>query len=347
MKMLKKISIIMIISLMCVIQNNYHIYSVNAIGNPPRVGVLLFDANDPNISNIKQSLEDVQKENPTAVSFSFYDAKDNQAIQNTDIDNLLQNNVDLLLVNLVDTQKSTVQNIIDKVKAKEIPIIFFNIELPIHVHDVYNKGLIIGTNSIQSGIMQGKLVVDLWNKNKETMDKNKDNVLQYIMLQGKTNNDAAINRSIYSISTINDAGIKTQELALKVCNWNRQCAKEAINSLFLKYNGKIEAIIANNDAMAIGAIEGLQAYGYNKGDKSKYIPVIGVDAISEARDLVDKGIMAGTIIQDPKEFANALYSVGLNLIFNRDPVEGTPYVLDKEGIIRIPYYEYIPKKIQS
>ena len=75
------------------------------------------------------------------------------------------------------------------------------------------------------------------------------------------------NRTIYSISTLNDNGIKTQELALKVCNWEQDCAKNAISSLFLKYDGSIEAIIANNDAMAVGAIEALQAYGYNKGDK--------------------------------------------------------------------------------
>ena len=109
--------------------------------------------------------------------------------------------------------------------------------------------------------MQGKILVDLWNNNKKIIDKNGDNVLQYIMLQGKTNNEAAINRTIYSISTLNDNGIQTQELALKICNWEQDCAKNAITSLFLKYDGNIEAIIANNDSMAVGTIEALQTYG--------------------------------------------------------------------------------------
>ena len=56
---------------------------------------------------------------------------------------------------------------------------------------------------------------------------------------------------------------------------------------------KIEVIIANNDSMAIGAIQALQEYGYNKGDKTKIIPVVGVDAIPEAQDLIKKGIMTG------------------------------------------------------
>ena len=51
--------------------------------------------------------------------------------------------------------------------------------------------------------------------------------------------------------------------------------------------------------MAIGAVEALQAYGYNKGDKSKNILVVGFDGLTEAKDLIDKGMMTGTIVQDP------------------------------------------------
>ena len=307
------ITFMVITTLICTIQNNLYISSINAIGNPPKVGVLLFNFNDPNISFIKQNLENIEKENPDKVRLSFYDAKDNQAIQNADIDNLINNNVDLLLVNLVDTKQSTILNIINKANSKNIPLIFFNTELLIPTNKAFGKVVIIATDSKLSGIMQGK-----------------------------TNNPAAINRTIHSISTLNDNGIKTEELALKICNWDRACAKDSINSLFLKYGGKIEAIIANNDAMAIGAIEALQAYGYNKGDKTKTIPVVGVDAIPEARELITKGFMTSTVIQDPKDFANALYSVGINLIYNRDPLEGTNYKFNTEGMIEIPYHEYTP-----
>lgn len=67
--------------------------------------------------------------------------------------------------------------------------------------------------------------------------------------------------------------------------------------MFLRYNGKIEAIISNNDAMAIGTIEALQKYGYNTGDMSKYITVVGVDGLAESIDLIDKGLMTGTIFK--------------------------------------------------
>lgn len=347
MKLLKRLALIMItfiiiIVLVCNIQNNFYISSIAAIANPPNVGVLLFNFNDPYMSLVKKSLENIEKDNPNKIRFSFYDAKDNQSTQNATIGNLLNNNIDLLLVNLVDTRQSTVSDIIDSTNKKNIPLIFFNIDIPIGVKTNFEKVFVIATESEKGGIIQGNILLNLWNSDKKNIDRNNDDILQYIMLQGKTNNESAILRTKYSISTLNDNGVKTEELALRICNWERDCAKNAINALFLKYNGKIEAIISNNDAMAVGAIEALQAYGYNKGDKTKTIPVVGVDAIPEAKDLIKNGFMAGTVSQDPKELANALYSIGLNLLYNRGPLEGTNYKLTKEGMIRLPYYEYTP-----
>ena len=102
--------------------------------------------------------------------------------------------------------------------------------------------------------------------------------------------------------------------------WNEKCAKTSIESNLLTLYGKIEAIIANNDSMAIGAIKALQKYGYNKGDKSKYIPVFGIDGIPEAIDFINKGIMTGTVFQDPNETANALYSRGARLWTKKYPI---------------------------
>ena len=184
--------------------------------------------------------------------------------------------------------------------------------------------------------------MDAWNANKKDIDKNKDNILQYVMLHGETYNPTAMARTKYSIQTINAAGIKTEQLSLVYCNWDRECARVSIESLLLKYGNKIEAIIANNDSMAIGAIESLQKQGYYKGDASSYIPVVGVDAIPEARELVKKGFMTGTVLQDPHAAAEAIYTVGMNMVSGKYPLDGTNYKFDYTGIvIRLPYYEYI------
>ena len=52
---------------------------------------------------------------------------------------------------------------------------------------------------------------------KAVIDKNGDNIMQYIILQGLKDNLETIGRTKYSVLTINNAGIKTQELASSVC----------------------------------------------------------------------------------------------------------------------------------
>ena len=79
---------------------------------------------------------------------------------------------------------------------------------------------------------------------------------------------------------------------------------------FLSQGNKVEVIIANNDGMAQGAIEALQTYGYNLGDKAKTIPVVGVDGTPAAQELIKKGFMEGTVSQDAKAMAEAIYTIG-------------------------------------
>lgn len=162
--------------------------------------------------------------------------------------------------------------------------------------------------------------------------------MQYVMLQGAITNVGAIERTKSSIATIENLGIKTQELSRSTAFWNQQLAKDAISSLFLSFGNDIEVIISNNDAMAIGAIEALQNYGYNKGNPSKTIPVFGIDGIPAAQELIKKGFMTGTVFEDINDTAEALYKIGKNLVYNEPPLKDTLYKFSEGGtVIRIPY----------
>lgn len=313
--------------------------------SPINVGVLFSNSNDLFLSIVRKNLEDIQKQNEGKVKFTFFDGENNLAVQNEIINNLLQDNYDLLLINFVDKKNGIIDNIINKIKQRNIPLILFNTTLPnTNAIKSYKKSIIINTDFKQSGILQGQILVNAWNTDKEAIDKNGDNILQYVMLQGRPDSIATILRTKYSIETINNAGIQTQELASISADWNKELAKDAVNSLFLQYDNKIEAIISNNDAMAIGAIEALQQYGYNMGDRAKTIAVVGIDAISEAQDLIKEEFMTGSVLQDPHTLAEALYTVGTNLAAGKAPTEGTNYTLDPtETTILLPYQEYIAK----
>jgi methyl-galactoside transport system substrate-binding protein len=327
--------------------NTFASPSINANNRKiANVAVLLYSFDDPYMLEIKQSLEDIQKENKDKVKFTFYDGKNNIAVQNETIDSLLKSDIDLFILKLVDTKENILKDIIFNIKPKNVPIIFMEVtpEVVSKVSKYYNKAVFLYSTSSHEGILQGKILVDEWNANKRFIDRNDDNILQYVLLKGEVSNPYAVERTNDAISAINESGIKTEQLALVNANWFKELAKTSIKNLFLKYDGRIEAIIANNDAMAIGAIEALQEYGYNKGDKNKNIAVVGIDGLKEAKDLIDKGLMTGTLIQNTKMVAEAFYNIGMNLINNENPIENTTYKLN-DGLITIPesYQEYTSK----
>ncbi|MDS0525391.1 galactose ABC transporter substrate-binding protein [Clostridium sp. SHJSY1] len=308
------------------------------------VAVLLYNFSDSFTLRLKNSFEAIEKENKDKVHFTFYDGINNIHNQVLAIDSLP--NTDFIIATLAETDEHSVTEIVERVKQKNIPLILFEVnpEIATKISKIYNKVVFASINAEQSGINEANIIIDLWNTNKNLIDKNHDDTIQYIMLTGQVNNVVSMERSKHSIQTINKAGIKTEEIAKVTANWSKEIAKEAIDNLFLRYGGKIEAIISNNDPMAIGAIEILQKYGYNKGDKSKYIAVVGVDGIQEAKTLIDQGFMLGTIIQDTKDIAEILYTLGINLTNNLSPVANTPYSF-KNGVVifTLPYDKYVNK----
>ncbi|UYZ33862.1 galactose ABC transporter substrate-binding protein [Clostridium beijerinckii] len=305
------------------------------------IDVVLYNFKDKYVSLVRQNLEEIQKKNEGKVVFRFYDGKGNQSMQDEVLSNLVSDGADILMVNLVNTKAT--QDVIDRFKSKNIPIIFFNREpLAADVLKSYGKAYYVGTNANEAGEMQGKIIVDIWNKNRKFIDKNNNGVLQYVMLEGEHGSIEARERTEFSIGTINKAGIKTEQLALKAADWQRELAKTNISSLLLQYGKNIEAIIANNDEMAIGAVEALQNNGYNLGDKNKTIVVVGIDATAEAQELIKKGFMAGSVMQDPYEMAEAIYLIGMNVFEGRDPLYETQYKFDETKVaIRLPYHEYV------
>jgi methyl-galactoside transport system substrate-binding protein len=295
------------------------------------------------ISNLKGCLENIEVKNKNKVTITYFDAKDNQSVQNESIEKALNRNYDVFIIGIVSQNLKDVKSTLGKVMEKNIPIILNPDPSPEIVNFMrpYGKFVVVGADFAQSGSMEAKILTNEWKISQDAIDKNKDNVLQYVMLKGRIGSPLTSLRTKYSVLALNDAGIKTEGLAEINCEWLEDCAKSSIESIFLKYGDKIEAIISNNDAMAIGAIKGLQKYGYNNGNKEKIIPVVGIDGMPEAKEFIQKGYMLGTVVVEPCELADVLYNIGMNLAGGMSPVKDTNYKLDETGYtVHLVYKEY-------
>lgn len=293
-------------------------------------------------SLLEKNLKDIEKENLDKIKFTFFDGKDNQNIQNESIDKALKEDYDLFIVNLHTINLDEVGPILSKIIKKNMPLILLGEPNEKLINFIGKNGVFIGNSEKDAGVMQGKILADQWRVNKKSIDKNKNDTLEYIILKGKIGNPAVEERSKNAISTLEQLGVKTKQLVSVNSEWNKELAKKAIESLFLIYGNKIEAIIANNDEMAIGAIEGLQKYGYNLGNKSMHIPVVGIDGTEVAEDLIQKGFMTGTVFQDLRANAEVLFNIGMNLVYKNPPLKNIDYTVDEvSGVLRLPYKEYI------
>ena len=188
-------------------------------------------------------------------------------------------------------------------------IVFINREPEEADMNSYDKVWYVGAKAEQSGTQSGQIIADYFEANPEA-DKNGDGVIQYVMLQGEPGHQDATLRTEYSIKAIEEAGFKTEKLAADTAMWDKAKATDLMKS-FLTGQGvdKIEAVIANNDDMALGAIEALKAEGYNTGDPAKFIPVVGVDATAPALEAMKDGSLLGTVLNDAVNQGTATINV--------------------------------------
>ena len=113
--------------------------------------------------------------------------------------------------------------------------------------------------------------------------------------------------------------------------WDTAQAKDKMDAWLSGPNAnKIEVVIANNDAMAMGAVEALKAH--NKSS----IPVFGVDALPEALALVKSGALAGTVLNDANNQAKATFDLAKNLADGKGAADGTNWKIDNK-VVRVPY----------
>ena len=302
-----------------------------AAAEGPLIGVTIYRYDDNFMSFLRRNIE-------TRISgkaqLLMNDSQNNQAQQNDQVDVMLNKNVNALAINLVDPQAA--QTIIDKAKAKNIPVVFFNKQPSAEAMASYDKTWYVGTKPEESGDMQGKIVVDAW-KADPTLDKNGDGVIQYVLIKGEPGHPDAEARTSHVTMYITNNGIKVEKLEELNANWDTARAKDIVDAWIQKYGDKIEFIFSNNDAMALGALQSIQALGYNTGDKTKYIPIVGVDAIPDMLNEIKKGTILGSVLNDPVGQSQALVDLTLNVAAGKDPLDGTTWTLDEVKAVRVPY----------
>lgn len=258
-----------------------------------KVGVCIYKFDDNFMTTYRQELERYFKEDLTKDGQKFQvtivDGKNDQAEQTNQIQNFIAAGVDVIIANLV--QSSAAASVIDLCKEADIPVIFINREPSEEDLALWDKVAYVGADARQSGTFQGEIITALPNKG----DINGDGTLGYVMVVGDPENVDARYRTEYSIKAVKDAGMKVKKLVEQRGDWDQAKGQEIVAQALTQYGKEVDVVFCNNDAMALGAIQAIEAAGRVVG---KDIYIVGVDALDEAVSLVNQGKMTGTVLND-------------------------------------------------
>jgi methyl-galactoside transport system substrate-binding protein len=282
-------------------------------GDLPQIGVAIYKYDDTFMTGVRNAMT---KAAEGKAKLDTVDSQNAQPTQNEKIDLFISKKYKAMVVNPVD--RTAAGTIIDKAKAAGTPVVFLNREPIAEDMNKWDKVYYVGAKAEESGTISGQLIVDYWKANPKA-DKNGDGKLQYVMLQGEPGHQDAELRTKFSVQAIQDAGIEVEALAEDTAMWDRVKGQEKMQAFLASHGDKIEAVLANNDDMALGAIEALKAAGYFTGDK--FMPVVGVDATAPAIQALQDGTLLGTVLNDATNQGAASVALATTLSAGETPTK--------------------------
>lgn len=244
------------------------------------VGVSVSTLNNPFFVSMKDGIDQLAKENDTTVK--FVDAQDDSAKQSNDIDDLIQQKVDILLINPVDS--SAIVPAVEAANKANIPVI-----------------------AIDRSSEAGTLLTTVASNNQEGGRMAAEYILEKIGEQGRV----VVLEGVPGASATRERGKGFDDFAKEylmvldqqTANFNRAEGLTVMENM-LQANKDIQAVFAQNDEMALGAIEAL-------GSNTEMI-VVGFDGTEDGIKSIQEGRMSATIAQKPEEMGKLALQAALD-----------------------------------
>jgi inositol transport system substrate-binding protein len=241
------------------------------------VSMALFDDNF--LTVLRNGMTDYAK-TLDGVTLQVEDAQNDVAKQQSQIQNFIASGVDAIIVNPVDTDATTA---LSKAAAEAgIPLVYVNRE-PVNINELPEKQAFVASNELESGTLETKEVCRLLNGKGKV-----------VVMMGELSNQAARMRTqdIHDVIATDECkGLEIVEE--QTANWSRTQGSDLMTN-WLSAGLEFDAVISNNDEMAIGAAQALKAAGRSMDS----VVIAGIDATQDALAAMAAGDLDVTVFQD-------------------------------------------------
>ncbi|MDW5316375.1 sugar ABC transporter substrate-binding protein [Rhizobium sp. PL01] len=243
------------------------------------VGVSMAKFDDNFLTVLRNGMQDYAK-TLDGVTLQVEDAQNDVAKQQSQIQNFIAAGVDAIIVNPVDTDATAA---LSKIAAEaKIPLVYVNRE-PVNIDTLPDSQAFVASNEADSGTLQTKEICKLLGGKGKA-----------VVMMGELSNQAARMRTkdVHDVLATDECkGIEIVEE--QTANWSRTEGSDLLTN-WLSAGTEFDAVIANNDEMAIGAIQALKAAG-KPMDK---VVIGGIDATQDALAAMAAGDLDVTVFQN-------------------------------------------------
>ena len=263
------------------------------------IGVTMALFDDNFLTVLRNGIQKMADE-MNGVNVQIEDAQNDVAKQLDQINNFAASGVDAIIVNPVDT--SATQAMTNAAAAAGVPLVYVNRE-PINVDTLPDNQAFVASNEIESGTLAA------FEGCKMLRAKGKTTSARIYILVGELSNQAAVQRTkdfhdVIGMDMCKFITIIDEQTA----NWSRDQARDLMTN-WLSAGEPFDAVFANNDEMAIGAIQAMKASGVSMEE----VIVTGVDATQDALVAMSAGDLDVTVFQDAAGQGSGSLNAALDL----------------------------------
>ena len=244
-------------------------------GEKVKIGVSIANFDDTFLTYMVDGMKAYAEQNKDSIEIEFTDAKEDMDKQMQQVENFVVQQKDAIIVVPVDT--SAAGPLTSTASDAGIPIVYVNR----NPGDLPDGAYYVGSEEIVAGQLQMQFLVD----------KLGGKPANVAILMGKLDNEGAIKR------TEGNEAIAKDNTNIKIVDkqtgkWQRNDGMMVTEDWLNKYGNDLNAILCNNDDMALGAIQALKDAGRDD------IYVLGVDATPDGLAALEEGTLAATVFQD-------------------------------------------------
>ncbi|MES0811902.1 sugar ABC transporter substrate-binding protein [Roseibium sp. SCPC15] len=293
--------------------------STSAMAENIGVSMALFDDNF--LTVLRNGIQELS-DGMDGVDVQIEDAQNDVARQLDQINNFIASGVDAIIVNPVDT--SATEAMSNAAAAAGVPLVYVNRQ-PINLDTMPDNQAFVGSNEIESGTLQAFEVCQQLRAAGKT-----DGARAYLFI-GELQNQSAIQRTkdVHDVIGMDMCNFITL-IDEQTANYSRNEAQDLMTN-WLSTGEPFDAVFANNDEMAIGAIQAMKANGISMDD----VVVGGIDATQDALQAMQSGDLDVTVFQNAAGQGSGALNAALSLARGEDVAQSVyiPFELVTPGNI--------------